>query len=106
ILRDSDPGDVKSIVDGVGYGRIWDKIDGEENMKFTKALASKGYFATMSLSTKTSWVQRMSDGRTNDNAQEVIMSILEAASASEVKAIIASVGNTSLNWDLTGSHQD
>lgn len=106
ILRDSDPGDVKSIVDGVGYGRIWDKIDGEENMQFTKVLAGKGYFATMSLSTKTSWVQRMSDGRTNDNAQEVIMSILEAASASEVKAIIASVGNTSLNWDLTGSHQD
>jgi Domain of unknown function (DUF4157) len=106
VLRDSDPADAIAIVDGVGYGRLWDKVDGEESMQLTQLLKGKGYFATMGQATKLSWVQRMSDGRTNDNAQELIVSILESASAAEVKAIIDSVGNRSLDWDLTGSHQD
>ncbi|MEZ4364373.1 MAG: DUF4157 domain-containing protein [Kofleriaceae bacterium] len=106
VLRDSTPSDVVAIVDGVGYGKIWDKVDGAESMQLTKVLAGKGYFGTMSQATKISWVKRMSDGRTNDNAQELIVSILESSNAADVKAIIDHVGNRSLNWDLTGSHQD
>jgi uncharacterized protein DUF4157 len=106
IVSASTSSDVTAIVDGVGYGNLWDKIDGAESMQFTKVLAAKGYFATMGQATKIYWVKRMSDGRTNDNAQELMVSILESSDASDVKAIIDKVGNGSINWDLTGSHQD
>lgn len=104
VLGDSTAAEVQTIVDGVGYGKIWDKIDGAESMQLTKLLKGKGYFTAMDLPRKQYWVKRMSDGSTGDNAQELIMAILESASGDEVRAINSAVGN--LDWDLSGSHQD
>ncbi|MCG8424504.1 MAG: DUF4157 domain-containing protein [Proteobacteria bacterium] len=106
IIQSSLPGDVKTIVDGIGYDKFWSKIDGAESAQMTGVLKDKGYFRSMSLETKIDWVQRMSSARTNTNAQELIMAILESSSPAEAKAIVDKVGSTSLDWDLTGSHQE
>lgn len=106
ILSSTAPAEVISIVDAVGYSKVWDKVDGDESMQLTKVLKAKGYYSAMSQERRQYWVKRMSDGTTGDNAQELIMSILESCSAADCKAIIDTVGNGTLDWDLTGSHQD
>jgi hypothetical protein len=106
ILSATAPADVITIVDNVGYSKVWDKVDGAESIQLTQVLKGKGYYTAMSQERRQYWVKRMSDGTTGDSAQELIVSILESIGKDDCKAIIDKVGNGTLDWDLTGSHQD
>jgi hypothetical protein len=106
VLSATAPADVISIVDKIGYGVIWDKVDGAESIQLTQVLKGKGYYSAMTQATRLYWVKRMSDGITGNSAQELIVSILESIGKADCKAIIDTIGNGTLDWDLTGSHQD
>lgn len=93
------------IVSRLGYGTMFDNLSGAEENTFC-TLAHSYLYPFWDVSSKVSAVRWHMSGRTAGWAQEEIIQILRSCSSSDFAYIVGQVGRGSLNWDLTGSHQD
>jgi hypothetical protein len=108
ILRvlEANTGDASEIISQVGYMRLHDAIDDENNYTFVNQYAAPDYFPSASLQDLMGIMQELSAGRTNSEDQNAMIKILLARSPQERRQIIDHIGEGSINFDLTGDYQD
>jgi len=98
--------DATELIKKFSWHRLWQKIDGNDCRNFVQKFGSS-YWSTQSYEAKRAEVKFLADGRTNDLAQETIITILRTCSRDEVRKIDSQVGGfMGLSFDLDGKWND
>jgi hypothetical protein len=105
-LLDAKPSDAPTLIKDIGWRRIWDDLSGNDCRNFVQKFGSS-FWVQQGYAAKRAEVEFLADGRTNDLAQETIITILRTCSGEEVRKIDKEVGGwTGLAFDLDGKWDD
>jgi hypothetical protein len=105
-LLDAKPSDAPVLIQDIGWRWIWDDLSGNDCRNFVQKFGPS-FWAQQSYAAKRAEVKFLADGRTNDLAQETMITILRTCSGDEVRKIDDEVGGwTGLSFDLVGKWDD